>query len=286
MSSQTKHRIILLQPGANAQFTRRVLGIARAFGCAMDVYTQIEQLNPLPQADFVSLIAPRDALPKSFDRTPYSRIIAFQEQAHAGQSYLEHDRTWHCMGNPVTSAHATVVVQNLIQSQNCMTGIQVGWSGSHISVECRTKDQIRELVAPLKRLRLQSTPSIKGFIEVLHAVQIATSGNSHSEMQLWCDGKSLSFNWQVNQVSLGSQDLLSILQKSNDALYIIAITKTELSEDLTIQGRLLIGREITPSSSLVLIGNDLRTAETSTRAASEEKEADIIALSPPLGRSA
>lgn len=255
MSDQRVHRIVLVQPGANAQFTRRLHGIGRILNCETDVVTDIKALDAVSLRDRTTVVISKDSLARShFDVSKVERLVEYDE--HPSAAAIIHDeRQWKCIGNPLASPHTPSILQLLLdQSSQDPRWAQIGWSSVRFSVECNLKTQAREIARICKALRLSSTPSLTNFLSAIRQIQAQSHYNSASHTEIWCDGNTFCFEWKLDHIDISSSDTAHMFHEIPNSLHVLRYSARDNQNSICISGRFQLGQALGRTKGIVIVG--------------------------------
>lgn len=256
MSDQRLHRIVLVQPGANAQFTRRILGVARALGCSIDISTTAHSFFERPDHSGETLIIPSGLLGETFDSSHYRNIIEFGERSLPFEQ-PSGPALWSCSGNPIASPHAAFIIRSVCKAES--NGKYVGWSSSHFSIECPSKNLSSEFFAVAKRLRVTSIPAVANFLEATKSILLVAEGRSRSEAHIWCDGNSLCIDWLVDEVQMSRSELGSLFLNVPSSFHLVTSGTNHRGRSIHITARFLIGQDAGHTKGVVIVGSQTRS---------------------------
>lgn len=162
---------------------------------------------------------------------------------------------WRCHGNPVSSPHTSSILQLLLHEQ--LLGprwTQTGWSSARYTVECALKNQARELAKICKTLRINNTPSVVTFLHAVRKIQSQAQVNCPSHVEIWCDGNTFSFEWNLASYRQNQGEFASLFHEITNSLHIVRFASAGAQSGLSISGRYLLGQDIGPMKGIVIIG--------------------------------
>jgi hypothetical protein len=260
VNGSPKYFIVLVQPGANAHFVRRLQGIGFSIGCQLEVVQDLSKVcAPLGPSTLILPVLPSIATDGHPDLGQFHRVVEYSDQIKATQTPTANK--WLGIGNPLTSPHATAFMQHLTRPEHSPGfNIQTGWSTLNFSASCTAKQFQAKLEKSLLVINTETAPNSSIVRSAAEILAKKVTPTTKITMSLHCDGNSWGFQWTVHSCNFDLTEVADLFKGVDNSMHTLTTFVDDQRGLTNITGRYLLCPEGSTSRGLVILGTSVLTA--------------------------